>query len=214
MSTPACWTPLKPPRWCPTRRRGLCRGRCTPPPTCAPNPGARCPRSPGAPPPTDMVTIVENWAPPGALDLEAGRITGLLTEQGRVAVPQVVVAGGAWSSLFLRAHGVTIPQLAVRASVMAVQAPAMAYPGAAEAGGTAWRPARRWRLHPGARFRASAVPRPRRLPPPARLCAATAPQPAWHPPAPGGAARLSRCLDDPAPLGAGWPRPLRGRSAC
>ncbi|KPP92005.1 MAG: Glycine/D-amino acid oxidases (deaminating) [Rhodobacteraceae bacterium HLUCCA08] len=87
----------------------------------------------------DGVTIVENCAA-RALDLEAGRITGLLTEQGRVAVPQVVVAGGAWSSLFLRAHGVTIPQLAVRASVMAVQAPAMAYPGAAEAGGTAWRP--------------------------------------------------------------------------
>lgn len=84
-------------------------------------------------------TIVENCAARG-LDLAGGRVTGLLTEQGRVAVPEVVVAGGAWSSLFLRAHGIAIPQLSVRASVMAVDAPAMAYPGAAEAGGTAWRP--------------------------------------------------------------------------
>ena len=32
-----------------------------------------------------------------------------------------MVAGGAWSSLFLRAHGVDIPQLSVRASVGATQ---------------------------------------------------------------------------------------------
>jgi glycine/D-amino acid oxidase-like deaminating enzyme len=62
--------------------------------------------------------IVENCAV-RALDLAAGRIAGVITEQGRIACTSIVVAGGAWSSLFLRAHGVAIPQLAVRSSVAA-----------------------------------------------------------------------------------------------
>lgn len=53
------------------------------------------------------------------LDIVAGRITGVITEAGRIACDQVVVAGGAWSSLFLRAHGVNIPQLSVLSSVAA-----------------------------------------------------------------------------------------------
>jgi glycine/D-amino acid oxidase-like deaminating enzyme len=51
------------------------------------------------------------------LDRAAGRITGVFTEKGRIACEQVVVAGGAWSSLFLRAEGIALPQLAVLASV-------------------------------------------------------------------------------------------------
>ena len=51
------------------------------------------------------------------LDIAAGRVAGVVTERGRVACDQVVVAGGAWSSLFLRAEGVRIPQLSVLASV-------------------------------------------------------------------------------------------------
>ena len=51
------------------------------------------------------------------LDLAGGRICGVVTEYGRVACEQVVVAGGAWSALFLRAHGVALPQLSVLASV-------------------------------------------------------------------------------------------------
>ena len=64
--------------------------------------------------------IVENCAV-RALDLVAGRIVGVITEQGRIACDRVVVAGGAWSSLFLRSAGVAIPQLAVRASVAATE---------------------------------------------------------------------------------------------
>ena len=56
------------------------------------------------------------------LDRAAGRVAGVLTEAGRVAAPAVVLAGGAWSSLFLRAHGVAIPQLSVRATVAATEA--------------------------------------------------------------------------------------------
>ncbi|MGV3549182.1 NAD(P)/FAD-dependent oxidoreductase [Rhizobium sp.] len=64
------------------------------------------------------VTIIENCAA-RALDLAAGRISGVMTEKGRIAASSVLVAAGAWSSLFLRAHGVSIPQLSVRATVAA-----------------------------------------------------------------------------------------------
>lgn len=64
--------------------------------------------------------IVENCAV-RALDIAGGRVTGVVTEQGRIACDQVVLAGGAWSALFARAHGVAIPQLSVRATVMATE---------------------------------------------------------------------------------------------
>ena len=46
-------------------------------------------------------------------------MAGVVTEHGRIACDQVVLAGGAWSSLFLRRHGIEIPQLSVRATVAA-----------------------------------------------------------------------------------------------
>jgi glycine/D-amino acid oxidase-like deaminating enzyme len=64
--------------------------------------------------------IVENCAV-RALDIAAGRVAGVVTELGRIACTSVVVAGGAWSSLFLRSAGVAIPQLSVRASVAATE---------------------------------------------------------------------------------------------
>lgn len=74
--------------------------------------------------------IIENCAVRG-LDISAGRITGVVTEQGRIGCEQVVVAGGAWSSLFLAAHGVKIPQLAVLASVAASEPLPEVFAGAA-----------------------------------------------------------------------------------
>ncbi|MEL7093304.1 MAG: FAD-binding oxidoreductase [Pseudomonadota bacterium] len=65
------------------------------------------------------------------LDLAAGRISGVITEAGRIATSEVVLAGGAWSSLFLRRHGVSLPQLSVRATVAALDAADMAYQGGA-----------------------------------------------------------------------------------
>ncbi|MDT8856174.1 FAD-binding oxidoreductase [Paracoccaceae bacterium Fryx2] len=56
-----------------------------------------------------------------ALDLAGGRVAGVVTEHGRIACAQVVLAGGAWSALFARAHGVSIPQLSVLASVAATE---------------------------------------------------------------------------------------------
>ncbi len=52
-----------------------------------------------------------------ALDIEAGRVAGVITERSRVASPAVVLAAGAWSALFLRHHGLDLPQLKVKASV-------------------------------------------------------------------------------------------------
>lgn len=72
--------------------------------------------------------VVENCAV-RRLDVQAGRVTGVFTEHGRIACDQVVVAGGAWSALFLRAEGVNIPQLSVLASVAATEPMAEIFPG-------------------------------------------------------------------------------------
>ncbi|NPD15953.1 FAD-binding oxidoreductase [Xinfangfangia sp. D13-10-4-6] len=66
----------------------------------------------------DGVVIREHCAV-RCLDLAAGRVAGVVTEAGRIACDQVIVAAGAWSRLFLRAHGVSIPQLSVLSSVAA-----------------------------------------------------------------------------------------------
>lgn len=76
------------------------------------------------------VTLVENCAV-RALDLEAGRVAGVITEQGYIKTCEVVLAGGAWSALFLRRHGVALPQLSVRATVAATEPLPMVYPGGA-----------------------------------------------------------------------------------
>ena len=76
------------------------------------------------------VTIVEDCAA-RRIDHAAGRICGVWTEQGRIATSQVLVAGGAWSSLFLRAHGVAIPQLSVRSTVAATEPMKEIHSGAA-----------------------------------------------------------------------------------
>jgi glycine/D-amino acid oxidase-like deaminating enzyme len=64
-----------------------------------------------------------------ALDIAAGRVAGVITEQGRIRCDQVVLAGGAWSSLFARAHGVRIPQLSVLASVAQTEPMPQVFPG-------------------------------------------------------------------------------------
>ncbi len=61
------------------------------------------------------VAMIENCAV-RRLDMQAGKVAGVVTERGRVVCDQVVLAGGAWSRLFLGAHGVKIPQLSVLAT--------------------------------------------------------------------------------------------------
>ncbi len=57
-----------------------------------------------------------------SVETEAGRISGVMTERGRVECSAVVVAGGAWSRLFLGNAGVWLPQLKVLNSVLRTSA--------------------------------------------------------------------------------------------
>ena len=52
------------------------------------------------------------------LDISAGRVSGVVTEKGRIACKAVVLAGGAWSRLFAGNEGVELPQLKVLNSVL------------------------------------------------------------------------------------------------
>lgn len=47
----------------------------------------------------------------------SGRVSGVVTERGRIGCSTVVLAGGAWSSLMMRHLGLDLPQLTVKASV-------------------------------------------------------------------------------------------------
>jgi glycine/D-amino acid oxidase-like deaminating enzyme len=51
------------------------------------------------------------------LDVQGGRVAGVVTEAGRVRCAQVVLAGGAWSNGFAANTGVDLPQLMVRSTV-------------------------------------------------------------------------------------------------
>ncbi|MBU2982040.1 FAD-binding oxidoreductase [Lentibacter algarum] len=52
------------------------------------------------------------------LERAGGAVSGVVTEAGAVKTSRVLVAAGAWSSLFLRREGLSIPQLSVRSNVM------------------------------------------------------------------------------------------------
>ncbi|MBR59571.1 MAG: D-amino-acid oxidase [Myxococcales bacterium] len=51
-----------------------------------------------------------------AIDIQAGRVNGVVTEHGRIRCNTVIVAAGAWTSPFLRNLGIRLPQLKVRSS--------------------------------------------------------------------------------------------------
>ena len=52
------------------------------------------------------------------IDRAAGRIRAVVTERGSIACDTVILAGGAWSSLFCGSLGVRLPQLKVLSSVL------------------------------------------------------------------------------------------------
>jgi glycine/D-amino acid oxidase-like deaminating enzyme len=51
------------------------------------------------------------------IERAAGRVTGVITERGRIICTSVVLAGGAWSRLFAGNAGLDLPQLKVMGSV-------------------------------------------------------------------------------------------------
>jgi glycine/D-amino acid oxidase-like deaminating enzyme len=60
-------------------------------------------------------TIHQDCAVRG-LDLEAGKVTGVVTEKGLIRARAVLAAGGAWTSMFFRHHGLRLPQAGVRST--------------------------------------------------------------------------------------------------
>ena len=54
------------------------------------------------------------------LELEGGRVAGVVTEAGTIRTRAVVLAGGAWASSFCRQLGLRFPQAAVRSSILAL----------------------------------------------------------------------------------------------
>lgn len=66
-------------------------------------------------------TIHQNCAVRG-LDVAAGKVAGVITERGVIRATAVLCAGGAWSSLFLRRHGLRLPQAGVRSTSFATTA--------------------------------------------------------------------------------------------
>jgi glycine/D-amino acid oxidase-like deaminating enzyme len=65
-------------------------------------------------------TVLTNCAVRG-IDLQGGRLSGVVTERGRIACDAAMLAGGAWSRLFCGNAGVDLPQLRVLGSVFRTQ---------------------------------------------------------------------------------------------
>jgi glycine/D-amino acid oxidase-like deaminating enzyme len=60
-------------------------------------------------------TIHQDCAARG-LDTEAGKVSGVITEQGVIRTQAVLLAGGAWSGLFCRRHGLRLAQASVKST--------------------------------------------------------------------------------------------------
>ena len=63
------------------------------------------------------VTLHQSCAARG-IETEAGAVSAVVTEKGAIRTRAVLCAAGAWSSLFCRRHGLELPQLSIRASVL------------------------------------------------------------------------------------------------
>ena len=51
------------------------------------------------------------------LETSAGKVSAVVTEHGRIRTSTILCAAGAWSSLFCRSLGISLPQLRVRGTV-------------------------------------------------------------------------------------------------
>lgn len=52
------------------------------------------------------------------IETMGGRVSALVTEKGTIRTSTVVCAGGVWSTLFCRRHGIDLPQVSVRGSAL------------------------------------------------------------------------------------------------
>ncbi|MBR0679197.1 FAD-binding oxidoreductase [Roseomonas eburnea] len=74
------------------------------------------------------VTLHQTCAVRG-LDTTGGRISGVFTEKGRIRSQAVILAAGAWASMFLRRHGIDMPQSSVHSTVFATTPAKQVSPG-------------------------------------------------------------------------------------
>lgn len=66
------------------------------------------------------VSLHQNCAVRG-LDIVGGKVAGVFTERGRIRTPRVLLAGGAWASMFCRRHGIDLPQTSAHSTVFATE---------------------------------------------------------------------------------------------
>lgn len=62
-------------------------------------------------------TILTSCAVRG-IETKAGRVSGVVTEHGKIKAAVILCAGGAWTSMFCRSLGINLPQLKVRGTVV------------------------------------------------------------------------------------------------
>ena len=74
-----------------------------------------------------------------SVERQAGCVAGVVTEHGTIACQTAVLAGGAWSALFLRHLGFELPQLRVKASVQRTTPAPLITESAASGGRAAFR---------------------------------------------------------------------------
>ena len=63
------------------------------------------------------------------LDTKGGRIGGVFTEKGYIRTGAVICAAGAWASMFVRRHGIDMPQSSVHSTVFATTPAKQVSPG-------------------------------------------------------------------------------------
>lgn len=74
-------------------------------------------------------TVHQDCAARG-LELEGGRVCGVITERGTIRTKTAVLSGGAWASSFCRQLGVIFPQATIKSTVLALAPGANGLPAA------------------------------------------------------------------------------------
>lgn len=64
------------------------------------------------------------------IETTGGQVSGVVTEQGIIHTQNVVMAGGAWASTFVKQLGISFPQSAVRSTILSVAPPKARLPDA------------------------------------------------------------------------------------
>ena len=64
-------------------------------------------------------SVHQNCAARG-IEMEGGRVSGVITEAGVIKTRTAVMAGGAWASSFCRQLGIRFPQASIRQSILSV----------------------------------------------------------------------------------------------